>query len=574
MSAPWVLGSIGILLALLIHGRIKPGILFTGLASLYYLLGLIDQRSFLASFGNPALVTLVLVLIVSLALERTPWLDRLSDAILKGNPTLAGLRLTGTAALASAFINNTAVVGTFLSVVMRQRHIPPSRLLIPLSYASIVGGVTTLVGTSTNMVVNSLVVGAGMPPLGMFSFAWVGVPVAIACLLVMMLTSRLLPTHTTDDDAVRQSYFLEAQVQADSPLVGRNIEENKLRNLDGLFLLEIARGEVLISPVSPNERIQTNDVLVFTGEVTKVQALQRFPGLQLFGHGADTLLRSNLAEVVISNESDLANKTLRDVDFRTMFDAGVVGIRRGDKRLEGQLGRVPLKVGDSLLLAVGADFAQHRNIDRNFHVLQSGLLRPRLTNRQSHFALSGFAAVIMLSALDWLPLLNGLIILLAAFLLSGLLTLSEIRRRFPFDLVLIIGSALTIARVLEDSGAAQLMAGALDALFAGAGVLGAMAGVYLLTLLLTELISNNAAAALAFPIALSTARHFGVEPLPFVMLVAYGASAGFMVPFGYQTHLMVYSPGRYRLMDFVKSGLPVSITYSITVLILTFHIYS
>lgn len=568
MTAYLVLGSIVLLLALLIHGRVSPAILFASWAGGYHLLGLASQQALLASFSNPALATLILLLLVSLALERSPLLDQLSDALLKGRTSLATLRLSSFACLISAFMNNTAVVGALLGTVARQRRHPASKLLIPLSYASILGGVTTLVGTSTNLVVNSFVVDAGLPPLHMFQFTWVGLPVAVACIAVMTLSSRLLPANASSESEARSTYFLEARVAEGSPMIGRSIEDNRLRNLEGLFLLEIEREGRLISPVGPAELLHAGDILVFTGEVARVQALQRFAGLEVFGAGADALLKSNLVEVVLSNESDLANKTLREVDFRTMFDAGVVGIRRGDKRLTGQLGRIPLRVGDSLLLAAGADFFQHRNLDRNFHILNGSGVRPKLSPAQSTAALSGFALVIALAAFGVLPLFAGLLLLLTALLATGLLTLGEMRRRFPFELLVVIGSALAIAGVVERSGAAELMAGWMRALFDGYGVYAALAGVYLITLVLTEVVTNNAAAALAFPIALGTARAFGADPTPFVMVVAYGASAGFLVPFGYQTHLMVYSAGRYRMRDFLRAGLPVSITYSVMVLAL------
>ena len=568
MTSYLVLLSVAVLLALLIHGRVSPAVLFTTWAAGYHFAGLVDEGKWLASYANPALAALIVLLLVSRALERSPLLERVAETVLKGRPSMAVLRLSGVTALVSAFLNNTAVTGALLGVVSRQRRFPASKLLIPLSYAAILGGVTTLVGTSTNLIVNSFVIDAGLPALGMFQFALVGVPVAAACIAVMTLTSRLLPAHEANSNGNRQAYFLEARVCDGSPLIGRSIEANRLRNLDGLFLLEIERDGRLVSPAGPDEILREGDVLVFTGEVGKVQALQPFSGLQVFGNRVDRLLGSNLVEVVISNESMLPNRTLRDVDFRSQFDAGVVGIRRGDRRLAGQLGRVPLRVGDCLLLAVGADFAQHRNIERNFHLLDGGPLRPPLTRGQSRFALSGFAVAIVLSAFGAWPLLNGLLALLAALLATRILTIDELRRRFPFELLLIVGSARAIAAALESSGAAQLATGAMRSVFGGYGVLGAFIGVYLMTLVLTETITNNAAAALAFPIALSTARAFGVDPLPFVMAVAYGASASFMIPFGYQTHLMVMSPGRYRVRDFVKAGLPVSLTYSLLVLLL------
>ncbi|MCC4289435.1 SLC13 family permease [Vreelandella aquamarina] len=567
---PWaVLLSITLLLVLLISGKIKPAIAFVSLAAGYLLVGFIDTSTLLVQYTNPALATLLLLLLVSLALERSPLLDWLSKHLLKGHPKLATARLMGSTAVLSAFLNNTAVVAAFLGAITRQQGIAPSRLLIPLSYASILGGITTLVGTSTNLVVNSFHLNASGSELGMFQFSLVGIPVALITLAVLLWRANALPHHRPEDTEEKLSYFLAADVEAESPMIGQSIEQNGLRSLDGLYLLEIERQGRLISPVAPDEQLQADDTLVFTGEVSKVQALQRFPGLNLFGHQADNLLATNLVEVVISHESELAGKTLQDVDFRSMFSAGVVGIRRGDKRLEGQLGKIPLRVGDCLLLAVSADFRQHRNLDRNFHLLSGSFTRPQLNRKESLITLGGFATVISLAAANWLPLFHGLLILLGALLLLKVISMAELRRRFPFELWLIIGSALAIAQALENSGAAALLADGMQAVFSGYGIYAAFIGCYLLTLLLTETVTNNAAAALAFPIAWSTAHAFGADPLPFVMAVAYGASACFLIPFGYQTHLMVYSPGRYKITDFLKIGLPVSLTYSAAVLLIT-----
>lgn len=564
-----VLASIIGLLAVLASGRVQPATAFLTLAGGYLLTGLVELPELLSSFANPALATLILLLLVSLTLERSPLLDQLSAKILSGREKPALFKLMSVSALLSAFLNNTAIVASFLGTLSRQTQISPSRLLIPLSYASILGGITTLVGTSTNLVVGSFVLDAGLPELSMFQFSLVGIPVALLCILTLMFTASWLPNNRSESRDASLSYFLAAEVAADSPLVGKSIEANAMRNLEGLYLLEIEREGRLISPVTPDEIVHAGDLLVFTGAVNKVQSLQRFPGLILLGESADDLLASNLVEVVISNESELANRTLQEVDFRTMFNAGVVGIRRGERRLEGQLGRIPLKVGDSLLLAVGSDFSQHRNLDRNFHLLSGTLQRPRLSMRQSLAALGGFTTAIVCASLGILSLFEALLCLLALFLAGGLLSVNEMRRRFPFELFLVIGSALTLAKGMQASGAAALVAEGMQYLFNGYGVYAAFVGIFLLTLVLTETVTNNAAAALAFPIALSTAQAFNADPMPFIMAVAYGASACFLIPFGYQTHLMVYSPGRYRLQDYLKTGLPVSLMYTTAVLVLT-----
>ncbi|WP_224416836.1 SLC13 family permease [Modicisalibacter tunisiensis] len=532
-------------------------------------MGLVDTATLLRQYTNPALATLLLLLLVSLALERSPLLERVSNRLVDGHPGRATFKVMGTSAVLSAFLNNTAVVATFLGAISRQRQIAPSRLLIPLSYASILGGMTTLVGTSTNLVVSSFAMSTAGFELSMFQFSWVGLPVALITFLVLLWQSRRLPHHQPEAAADALSYFLAADLHPGSEMVGRSIEANGLRSLEGLYLLEIERHGRLISPVGPEEVLQAGDTLVFTGEVGKVQALQRFPGLRLFGHQADDLLATNLVEVVISHESELAGRTLQEVDFRSMFNAGVVGIRRGGKRLEGQLGKIPLRVGDCLLMAVGSDFRQHRNLDRNFHLLSGSLTRPRLNRLESGLTLAGFATVIALATWGVLSLFQGLLLLLGALLVGSVLSPAELRRRFPFELWLIIGSALAIAQALEHSGAAGLMAQGMQAVFDGHGPYAALVGCYLLALVLTETVTNNAAAALAFPVAWSTAQAFGADPMPFIMVVAYGASACFLIPYGYQTHLMVYSPGRYSLKDFLRIGLPVSLTYSVAVLVLT-----
>jgi di/tricarboxylate transporter len=568
LSAWLGLASVVLLLGLLVHGRLPATSLFALWAVAYVLVGWVPQPTFLSGYVNSALVTLVLLLLVSVALERSFLIQRLSQMVASGSERSAVLRLSGIAGAISAFLNNTAVVAGLMGMVSRQTKIAPSRLLIPLSYASVLGGITTLVGTSTNLVVDSLVQQAGLPALGMFQFTAVGLPVAVMSLLALWWSSRFLPRYQDTQSQAQNHYFLETQVAQASPLVGRSIEENGLRELDGLFLLEIVRAGRLISPVGPQEVILAGDQLIFTGAVDKVHVLKKFSGLEVFGARANDLLASNLIEVVISQQSDLINKTLRDVNFRDLFDAGVVGIRRGERRLTGQLGRIDLRVGDSLLLAAGKGFRQRNNVARNFHVLTAESLKPTLRPWENTLALGGFLSAILLSAFGAISLLQAMVLLLGLLLVTGILTAGDLRRRFPFEIWLIVGSALTIAVGLEKTGASALVASGIQSVFGEMGPLGALIGVYLLTLVLTELVTNNAAAALGIPIALATASALGVSPTPFIMATAYAASACFLLPYGYQTHLMVYSAGRYKVLDYLRAGWPVSLAYSVSVIAL------
>ncbi|MEW5838759.1 MAG: SLC13 family permease [Pseudomonadota bacterium] len=562
-----VLASLALLIAVLVHGRLQAGMAFMLLAVGYYSFGLIDARALLQNYVDPSLMTLMLLMLTSVALEKTLLLERFGERMLAGAYPMALGRLMVVTASFSAFLNNTAVVASLMGIVTQNGRFAPSRLLIPLSYAALFGGVVTLIGTSTNLVVNGFAVRAGMEPLGMFDFAWVGVPIVIVCTLVVMLLARwLLPEHAPLEGR-NGSYFLEASIQPGSPLSGRSVLENGLRGIDGLFLVEVVRGKHLISPVSPHEILDEGDVLIFTGEIGKVHLLERFPGLCLYEADLD-IVRSNLAEVVIIADSPLVDSTIREVNFRALFDAAVVGIRRGQTQLSGKLGEVRLRAGDALMLAVGPDFAGRNNLDRNFYVLKGGTRKPRLTMRQSYAVFAAFIAVIVLETLDVMPLLQGLTLLLVGLLAFKLVDVSELRRRFPFELIMVIGSALVMSQVMMSTGVADLIASGLRQAVGDNGPMWALVGIFLVTLLLTELMSNNAAAALVFPIAFSLAQSLGVSPLPFVMALVFGASASFITPFGYQTHLMVFSPGQYRFMDFVRMGVPVSLAYSVTALLL------
>ena len=564
-----VLLTLPLLLLALASGRVAPAVAFFTVAVAFMLGGIVSTEAFLASFTNPALATLVVLLLVSAVIERSPLLHRLSNKILVGDEKRAFIRLTGISTLLSAFMNNTAVVSTFLATLTRQQKIAPSRLLIPLSYASILGGITTLIGTSTNLVVNSFVTSAGLPPLHMFQFSAVGIPVAVACLAVLYWRMRVLPVNSNSSQDIRNTYFLTVEVLAEADIAGKSVADSGLKRLDDLYLVEIQRDNYLISPVRPEVRIRPGDQLVFSGSIEHIGGLQAFRGLKILGEHASDLLASNLVEAVIAHESDLVYKTLQEIDFRGRFNAGVVAIRRGNKRLTGHLGRTVLYVGDSLILAVGSHFAVQADLEKHFHILSTSYTPPRLTNRQGNRAIAGFFLAVLLETLNLLPLLHGLLLLLGAYLLVGYTSLGELRRRIPFELIAIIGSAIAIAKAMDNTGAAQLIGAFIHHVFQDESVFIAFAGIYFMTLITTEIITNNAAAALAIPIALSTAQALNANPLPFVMAVAYGASACFILPFGYQTHLMVYTPGRYTLGDYLRTGLPVSLTYSALVLLLT-----
>ena len=531
-----------------------------------YFLDLVDTSELLAKATNSGLITLILLLLVSIGLEKLSWLTRLSGKLISANYSASLLRMGFFTALFSAFVNNTAVVATLAHTVRSNRYHPASKLLIPLSYAAILGGTITLIGTSTNLIVSSFLEDATGQGLAFGDFLWVGLAVTGCGLLVILASSRLLPVGDTQQIDINE-YLIEVEVDADSTLVGKTILENGLRELEDLFLVEIVRGNYLISPVAPQEFIRAGDKLIFSGDIKQVNALESFHGLRLFAI-EEGLLRTNMTEVIVMPGATIEGKTVKDSGFRSLFDAAVVGMRRGGKRLSGKLGNITIQAGDNMMLAVGPDFNERKNLDKNFLVINDSVGEIKTTPFQDYFITSVLMLVIGLASMELIPLIKGVTFLLICMLALGVVKGSELRRRFPFELWIIIASALTLSQALTNSGLVAVLADSLHDNLEQLGPYTALFGIYLGTLLLTELMTNNAAAALSFPIAFGLAESYGVSHMPFVMAVAYGASASFLTPYGYNTNLMVQNLGGYELRDYFRVGLPVSIVYSLVVIVL------
>lgn len=544
----------------------RPVAVFGG--TLIALIGcnLVTKSQLLTSIANPGLVTLILLVLCSLALEKTRLLRIVASKIIVGNYHSTWLRLFGVTTLFSSILNNTAVVATLLSPIRNNPHHFASKLLIPLSYASILGGTLTLIGTSTNLIVNSMYIEASGRSLSFFSFTAVGAVLVVVCGIVMFFCARFLP-DLEQEKANSAGYFIDAKVLDDSELVGRSVEINGLRHLESLFLVEVVRNGRLISPVSPTEVIQVNDRLIFCGEVTKLLQLGQFSGLEIFAEKNGSL-DSNLTEVVVRQESIIVGNTLKTTGFRALFDAAVVAIRRDGEQVSGKLGEIVIRAGDFLVLAVGDDYRTRTNISKNFIVLSGVEPETRINGWRAWLSIGGFISIIGLAAFGVVDLLEGLVLLLGSLLFTKSLTANELVRRFPIDIWLVVSSAILLSNALVNSGVVEWLSGFINQFNDPTYVFIALVLVYLMTWFMTELVTNNAAAALMFPIGYSVALGFGVDVLPFVMTVAFAASGSFISPYGYQTNLMVFNAGNYRLVDFIKVGLPVSLVYGAVVLLM------
>ncbi|MUL08052.1 SLC13 family permease [Aliivibrio fischeri] len=562
----FVLALLTLIIVSLLASKLKPSVIFAGSAFIAFMVGMIDLPSLAKNFTNSSLLTLVLLILSSCALEKTRLISWVGRYISEGRLGSVVGKLGLSTALLSSFTNNTAVVVSLIGAIKRNQRHAPSRLLIPLSYAAILGGTLTLIGTSTNLIINSFVEDTGLPSLSFFAPTTIGLAVLFGGLLILIPLSYLLPQYD-ESHQDELPYFLEARVEGGSPLVGKSISENNLRALRKLFLAEVIRNGKTIPSVDPDMILLAGDRLLFCGDIESVTTLQEINGLTLFGQ--HHLNGQNLLEVVVSQSASIRGKSIKSAQFRERFDAVVVAIRRGHERLEGGLGKIELQAGDTLILVPGKDFEQRKQqLKREFVIISDLDSAAKLDGDKSALVLVGFAAVITAALLDVFPIIKGLSAYLLGMLALGIINLGEIRRRFPIDIVVIVGAALSIAQLMLSSGLSVQLGEMFIELFNGWGVMGALIAVYLITLVLTELITNNAAAALAFPIGYSMALGYGVDPMPFIMAVLFGASASFISPYGYQTNLLVFSVGNYTLLDYVKVGLPMSIIYSVLVLAL------
>jgi len=440
-----------------------------------------------------------------------------------------------------------------------------SQLMMPLSYAAILGGLCTLIGTSTTLVVNGKLQDAGFESFSMFELGWVGLPCCVVGLIYILVFSRaLLPDRRTAIEQLSdpREYTVEMLVEPSSPLIGSSIESAGLRHLPGMFLMEIDRGGHVLAAVSPNELLQANDRLVFVGIVESVIDLQRIPGLtpatdQVFKLDSQRSERC-LIEAVVSNSCPVANMTVREARFRTRYNAAVIAISRNGQRLRGKIGDMALRAGDTLLLEAHPSFADLQRNSRDFYLVSRIEGSTPRRHERAWFARFVMAGMVILVALAGWSMLNAAMVAAAAMLLSGCVSQSEARRCIDWSVLITIGAGLAIGEAMHVSGAAAYVAASL---IAGAGndPMLALAAVYLLTMVFTNLITAKAAATLILPIGLETAQSLGANFEPFAVAIAIAAAASFATPIGYQTNLMVFGPGGYRYGDYVRFGGPLSL---------------
>ena len=586
---PWLVGAVLVTaVILMVRGRAPDIALLCGLV-VVMLAGVIDAGTAIRGFGNEGLLTVAALFVVAAGMQNTGTIRWLASLLLRSGSgirsTLANLCIP--TAFVSAFLNNTPIVAVLtpatIDFAKRQRY-SPSKLLMPLCFATTLGGTLTLIGTSTNLVVAGLVESAintagpnklnGLHAIGFFEITRIGLPLAIIGVAYLIFAApKILPQRIPVIEPLSdpRQYTARLEVAAGGPLDGRTIAEAKLRRLDGLFLVEIQRTGDSISAPGPDQRLLGNDTLVFAGAVEQIVALRSTPGLNPDGEKkTSTNSRGRLMiEAVISNSFPGLNRSIREFGFRARYDAAVIAVARNGERVTGRIGDIVLQVGDTLLLEANESFLARNRSSRDFFLV-SGLPSSDLRPQRAILALSILIAMIGAATYSG-NILAPSLAAAVAMVVCGCLRAADARASIDISILLVIGAGLGLSNAVEASGLGASLGQFILGLGAGS-VLASLAAVYLVTVILTNLISNAAAAAIVFPLALATATQAHTDPMPFVLAVLFAASAAFATPIGYQTNLMIYGPGGYRFSDFVRFGLPLNIiAFIITISLLAWQ---
>jgi di/tricarboxylate transporter len=574
------IGVIATMMTAMVRGVAAPDLIMMGGLFLLALTGVLTPEETFSGFANPAMMTVGALFILSAAMRETGALElSLGRLFGRSRSEIGGMtRTLPVLAVLSGFLNNAPIVAMMTPLVIdwaRRNRISPSRLLIPLSYSTILGSIITVIGTSVILTVAGLVIQSGMEPLGFFELAPVGVPIAgVGLLYLLFVAPRLLPTRVDPVAEVgqhRREYTVAMMVEEGCPLVGQNIEEAGLRALPGLFLFEIERGRNVVTPVGPDEVISAGDRLVFAGLVETIVDLQRIRGLVPVSDDdrpARADPRHRLIEAVVSRSSPLVNRTIKEANFRTVYDAAVIAVHRNGERVRGKIGEIRLLAGDTLVFQAAPRFLQaHRN-SPDFYLVSEVPESHAPRHDRAWFAITTFIGMVVLAAAGWLPISIGSFVAAGVLVLTRCISGPAARKSVHLNVLVVIAAGLGIATAIEKTGAASAIARLLVGQSQALGPVAILAAVYLVTMLISEFLHHAASAALMFPIAMAAAGQAGADPRAFVVAVALGASCAFASPVTYQTHLLVYGPGGYRFTDFVRVGLPLNAICAVVALFL------
>ena len=569
-------------LATLILTRLGPHLVMMAALTVLSLCGVLGAEEALAGFGNPGLITVAAMFVVAAGLDASGGIDLLVDRLL-GRPTnvrRAQLRIATPAASLSGLLNNTPLVAAMIPALhawSRRIGVAPSKLMIPLSYSAILGGTLTMIGTSTNLVVNGQYqVLTGEPGFELFDITPLGLPVALVGLAFLLLTfPRLLPDRkeTTPFSNLRE-FTLEVAVAPGGPLVGKTVEQAGLRHLRRVYLVEIERDGNIVTAVPSEEKLRGGDRLVFAGDTQAISDLLRINGIvpSVDGEGdsegpgplATERAERRLVEAVVSPHCDAVGHAIRDARFRDRYGAAVLAVARNGERVPGNLGSIELQAGDTLLLEARPAFVSRQRYTKDF-LLINDLDTEQPRHERAYLAWGILLAIVAAAGIGWTSMLNAALIGAGAMLLTGCCSVSQAEKSLDLTVIITIAAAFALGAALEKTGAAATIGNSFLTLSGDRPWL-MLVMTYVTVAVLTEMITNNAAAMLMLPTVLAMTDSAQLNAEPFVLAVMMAASASFATPIGYQTNLMVYGPGNYRFTDFLRVGIPMHLVVGITTL--------
>ena len=566
----WI--ALGVTLAalvVLVAELAAPEVVLLSAVTLLMVLGILSPAEALGSFGSDALLSVAALFVVASAVRRTGVLASLAERLFgRDNAREPLLRALAPPAAVSLFLNNTPIVAMFTPAILdwcKRHDVAPSRLLMPMCFAVSLGGMCTLIGTSSTLVVDGLMRKQGLPGMGMFEVAPLGVPVAVGCILVMGLASRwVLPDRRDPVSALssdRRQYLVEMIVESKSPLVGRAIAEAGLRNLPGLFLMNIERDGRFLGPVGPDERLLGLDRLVFTGIAATIADLRRFGGLAPASesHYDPTAAArgTRLYEVVPSASSPIIGQTIKDASFRRRYDAAVIAVHRAGQRLPQKLGEIEIRPGDTLMIEADEGFYSTWSESAEFALISRVRAEPPPKPRKALPASLIVAGMVAAVAANLVPMVVAAFVAAGLLIAVGVLTPREASRSVDLPVLAVIAASIGIGHALQVTGAAEAVAQVLIRTAGHVGPAFLLGATFACTLAITQLVTNSAAAGLMYPIVMATAAAADLDPRPFALALAVAASSSFLTPIAYQTNLMISGPGGYRFADYARLGGPV-----------------
>jgi len=568
----FVLIILSLTFALIYLEVLRPSVSFLLAVLIFTITGILDTEHVLAGFSNSSIAVIILLIVITAGLRKNYRVELIFDLVFKKSKTYRNflIRMMGQVAILSALINNTAVVALMTPYVYnygRKNNIAPSKLLIPLSYATIMGGMLTLIGTSTTLVLNGFITEAGLHEIRFNDLIFIGSAVTITGIaFIVFFGYKLLPNHTDtlqNFSENKRKYLVETWLDKNSPLINQTVIEAGLRNLQGVYLVEIQRQGQMISPITPHEILQKDDVLFFAGDTTNIMDLiNEQKGLILPEKASDYHQdKTEVIEAVVAGFSSIIGKTVKESNFRNRYDAAIIAIHRNGEKISGKIGDIEINPGDVLLLFTGKDFGNRVELYKDIYVINKvrEIAEP---GRKKYYAIGLIVlGSIVLLITKGLALFPSLLIIFTIMVGFGLISVQDIRRELDFNLIGILVFSLAIGQAMILSGAGVMVAEWLIGLLSPFGRTAILIGLILITNLLTSLIGNVGAVSITFPIALGVGQSMGIDATPYFLGIAYAASAAFITPFSYQTNLLVYGPGGYNLKDFVRIGVPVTLIY-------------